>query len=269
VSEPAVLIPAATVLLLRDSPRGLEVFMVLRHHQIDAFAGALVFPGGKVDAADHHGELIALSRGGHILPPAELALRIAAIREAFEECGVLLARTAGEQNLITGRRLEKLDDYRRALLANRVDMIELCRTENLELATDLLSYYAHWITPRIRPKIFDTHFFLAPAPSGQLAVHDGNESLDSMWLTPQQAIVQAEQGKLTLVFPTRMNLLKLAHSSTVQQAMAAAEQAAVVTVQPQVEARENGQIMTIPEHAGYDASRVFISKDGRRFDVLR
>jgi hypothetical protein len=90
-----------------------------------------------------------------------------------------------------------------------------------------------------------------------------------MWLTPQQAIVQAEQGKLTLVFPTRMNLLKLAHSTTVRQAIAAAEQASVVTVQPQVEAREDGQIMTIPEQAGYDASCVFISKDGRRFDVLR
>jgi 8-oxo-dGTP pyrophosphatase MutT (NUDIX family) len=267
-SQFAVPIPAATVLLLRDSARGLEVFMVLRHHQIDAFSGALVFPGGKVDAADQHADLIALCRSAHAFSADTLALRVAAIREAFEECGVLLARTAGEQQLIDAQQLDKLDDYRRALLANSLDMIELCRAENLELATDLLSHYAHWITPKIRPKIFDTYFFLAPAPAGQLAVHDGSESLDSMWITPQQAIAQATQGKLTLVFPTRMNLLRLAHSTTVQQAMTAAQQSEVITVQPQVEVRDDGHIMSIPEHAGYDASRVFISSDGRHFDFL-
>lgn len=268
MSQPAVIIPAATVLLLRDSPAGLEVFMVLRHHQIDAFSGALVFPGGKVDAADHQRDLIPLCRAGHTFTPDRLVLRVAAIREAFEECGVLLARTAGDEDLIDVQRLHNLDDYRGALLANELDMIDLCRAENLELATDLLSYYAHWITPRIRPRIFDTHFFLAPAPAGQQAMHDGSESLDSMWLTPQQAISQANEGLLNLVFPTRMNLLKLARSNTVEQALTVAQTSEVTTVQPQVEICEDGQIMIIPSHAGYNASRVFISKDGRRFDFL-
>jgi 8-oxo-dGTP pyrophosphatase MutT (NUDIX family) len=260
--------PSATVLLLRDSPAGLEVFMVVRHHKIDAFSGALVFPGGKLDAADHDSRLATMCRNGPHIEPMMRAFHIAAIREAFEECGVLLARPKGTQHLIDATRLEALSSYRQALLNDEIDMAELCRTEQLELATDLLQHYAHWITPKTRPRIFDTHFFLAPAPAGQLALHDGSESLDSMWITPQRALDEAARGKLTVVFPTRMNLLKLSHCASLEQALDRARSAVVTTVQPQLETHEDGTIMTIPDHAGYDASRVFVGNDGMRFEFL-
>lgn len=270
MSQQAVVIPSATILLLRDSPHGLEVFMVVRHHKIDSFSGALVFPGGKVDAADRSNDIALFCRNiSHGNTNSQtLALQIAAIREAFEECGVLLAYPAGTEALISAERLSRFSHYRQALLDNALDMLELCRTEKLELATDLLQPYAHWITPKLRPKIFDTHFFMASAPPDQIARHDGSESLDSMWITPQQAVAKAEQGELTLVFPTRMNLLKLARCSNVEQAMLNARSETIVTIQPEVDVGEHGNIMSIPPNAGYPASRVFVPKDGVRFEFL-
>lgn len=269
MSQPAVVIPAATVLLLRDSARGLEVFMVERHHEIDSFSGALVFPGGKVDAADRTAELRSVCRNSDEYSLDTLALRVAAIREAFEECGVLLARPHGEQDLVNADRLNGLRNYQQKLLEHNTDMLELCIQEQLELATDLLHYYAHWITPKFRPKQFDTHFFLTPAPADQLALHDGNESKNSMWLAPQEALNSAAQGKLTVVFPTRMNLLKLMRCNTLQQALTTADQATVVTVQPEIEEkREDGNVMLIPQQADYGASRIFVGTDGIGFEFL-
>lgn len=269
MSQPALVIPAATVLLLRDSPRGLEVFMVERHHEIDSFSGALVFPGGKVDAADRSEQLKSVCRDAEQYSADILTLRVAAIREAFEECGVLLARPQGETELVDAGRLDHLHEYRQKLLDNTINMFELCQHEQLELATDVLHHYAHWITPKFRPKQFDTHFFLAPAPTDQLALHDGSESKDSMWLTPKDALQSAAQGKLTIVFPTRMNLLKLDRSETLQQALTAAINTTVVTVQPEVEEkREDGNVMLIPQQADYGANRIFVGKDGIGFEFL-
>lgn len=267
MSRRAVVIPSATVLLLRDGCAGLEVFMVVRRHEIDSFSGALVFPGGKLDPADRDPALRSFCRNGGYASE-DLAFRVAAIREAYEECGVLLARRRGGDELIDGSSLQALAHYRRQLLANAIDMLTLCRAEGLELAVDRLQHYAHWITPKIRPKQFDTHFFLAPAPLDQLAAHDQAESLDSMWITPQRAVREAEKGRLTVVFPTRMNLLKLARSASLAQAFAAAAEAGVVSVQPQVESVAEGYVMTIPERAGYAASRILVPSDGKAFTVL-
>ncbi len=184
---PAVPRPAATVLLLRDGSRGLQVFMVVRHHRIDFASGALVFPGGRVEADDR-----ALADSGYCAGPEGLdadgmALRVAGIREAFEECGVLLARPRGGTGLLDAARLAstKPDDDFRALL----------ETHNLELATELLTPFAHWITPPALAKRFDTHFFLTPAPADQLAVHDGNELVESVWIEPARAVAEAAEGR--------------------------------------------------------------------------
>ena len=266
-SESAVY-PAATLLLLRDTAAGLQVFMLVRHAQIDAFSGALVFPGGKLDPADHNALLACYSSTSVADDGQSLAFQVAAVREAFEECGVLLARRRGEQELLQHSELVTLQHYRQELIDNRIGMAELCQAEKLQLALDQLTPFAHWITPKVRLKVFDTHFFLALAPFNQEAVHDGQEAIDSMWISPQEAIAQAEAGSINIVFPTRLNLQRLSRVSTVREAFAMAAREPIQPIQPQVETTSDGQIMTIPADTPYAVRRVFIPKDGRLFEVL-
>lgn len=254
---------AATILLLRDGGAGLEVFMVVRHTDVNAFSGAAVFPGGKVDPGDGDPALRPHADGAEALDAAALTLRIAAIREAFEECGVLLARPAGQAALLAGDRLAAIEAaWRRRLAADHAVMLELCRAEGLSLAADLLVPFAHWITPRTQPRIFDTHFFLAAAPAGQRAHHDGHEGSDSLWTRPAEAVAEADAGRRTVVFPTRMNLLKLARAETVEAALARARAATVVTVQPEPEPHPEGRILNIPAAAGYDGTRFLVGPGG-------
>ncbi len=244
--------PAATVMLLRDGRQGLEVFMVLRHQQIDFAGGALVFPGGKVHGADHDPALHAHCRGLEGLTAEQAALRVAAIRETFEECGLLLAYAAGETALIAAHG-DRYHGYRQALRQERPALLELARNEGLELACDQLVPFAHWITPVQAPKRFDTHFFLAAAPSDQHALHDGEEAVDGVWLRPTQALAEAACGQRTIIWPTRMNLHKLARNARVDQALQAARLSSVVTVLPQLVDGARGKVMRIPAEADYDA----------------
>lgn len=250
---PVPALPSATILLLRDGARGLEVFMVQRHHEIDFATGAMVFPGGKVDPGDLDPALAARCDG---LPQAgqeERALRIAAIRETFEEAGVLLARPQGGDALVSGARLGALRRrWRDALIEGRADMARLVTEERLRLACDLLIPFAHWITPAFMPKRFDTWFFLVSAPQDQLAVHDGGESVDSVWIRPDDAVVEAEAGRRTIIFPTLMNVKKLGRSGSVAAALDAAGSRPVVTVFPRVEKRDGELRMILPAEADYD-----------------
>ena len=259
---------AATLMLLRDSPQGLEVFMVARHHKIDSFAGALVFPGGKVEVSDQHETLRCYCRNDDAFNDHELAFRVAAIRETFEECGVLLAYQTGSNDFITADDLALLQPLRQQLNDNNLDMLKFCHQTKLELAIDQLVHFAHWITPKMRPKIFDTHFFLAATPPDQIAEHDGHESLDSIWIRPADAINRGEQGTANVVFPTRMNLSKLDRSPTLEQALATAHTEAIVTVQPEPQPCDGGNVMTIPAAAGYGGSRIFFSSDGRELRIV-
>lgn len=249
---PAPAVPAATVLLVRDGARGLEVFLVERHRRVDFATGALVFPGGKVEAADASPELRERMRGVEAISAEAAALRAAAIRETFEESGVLLARAAGEQALLSAERVRALEPHRRRVERDAETLAELARAEALELAADRLLPFAHWITPEGLPKRFDTHFFLAAAPEGQAALHDGGESVDSLWLPPSEALAEAEAGRRTVIFPTRMNLRKLARAGSAEEALAMARREPVVTVCPWVERTDSGPVVRIPEGAGYD-----------------
>jgi 8-oxo-dGTP pyrophosphatase MutT (NUDIX family) len=245
--------PASTLLLIRDGLSGLEVFLVERHHQIDFAGGATVFPGGKVEPGDQDPALRARCAGAAALDDDALAFRVAAIREAFEECGVLLARPRGQQALLPVARLaDLLKRYRAEVREHRVSIADLASAEDLELACDLLVPFAHWITPEGMPKRFDTWFFLMAAPPGQFAAHDGTESVDSTWISPRRALEQADAGKRTVIFPTRMNLAKLARSSTTAEAVAAARASRIVTVLPRVERGPGGLVLRIPAEADYD-----------------
>ena len=260
-------ISASTVLLIRDGADGVEVFMVVRHHEIDSFSGALVFPGGKVDPED--ADAREFCRGAEGLDEMTLSHRVAAVREAFEECGVLLATNKDSDELIKADQLAGIEARWRAdLTAGKITIADVCRTEGLILALDKMVSYAHWITPRIVPKVFDTQFFVARAPVDHVALHDGSESTDSEWLRPEAAVADAEMGKRTGGFPTRMNLLKLAQYKTVDEAMATARATATVTVQPEPSEHPRGRTLRIPVEAGYPGSHFLVEDGGAKVTVL-
>ncbi len=236
-------------MLLRDGDEGMEVFMVVRHHQIDFASGALVFPGGSIEPDDHAiAADPALYRNVEGLDDVTRAVRIAAVRETHEECGVLLARPRG------GDRLAEPDacDAIARRVAGGVSFRQAVSEAGLELALDQLTPFAHWITPTFMPKRFDTYFFVVAAPADQLARHDGSESVDSTWINPQRALLDAKAGKYTIIFPTRLNLELLARQNAVEAAIVAARARRIVTVEP-VPAKmpDGGRALKIPVEAGY------------------
>jgi 8-oxo-dGTP pyrophosphatase MutT (NUDIX family) len=257
MNQEAIARPAATILLLRDGREGLEVFMVVRHHAIDFASGALVFPGGRVEESDCQ---LAEQVDETGLGKEAMAFRIAAIRETFEECGVLLARPRGFGQLIDAPTLKRLEDQHRAALnGGTIDFDTVLASENLAPATDLLVHFAHWITPSHQPKRYDTHFFLAEAPPEQLAVHDGTEAVESIWITPAKALADTEAGRFKLVFATAKNLEKLARSRSVKDALDAARASTVVTVQPRASRLEGTRrVLHIPAEADYGGSEFIV-----------
>jgi 8-oxo-dGTP pyrophosphatase MutT (NUDIX family) len=253
-STPAPARLAATLLLLRDGAQGLEVFMVVRHHEIDFASGALVFPGGKLAPGDREALARECTSGLEGLGEEQAALRIAALREAFEECGLLLARERGSTELLGPERLERLDHHRGPLDRGELGIGEMLRAEGLELACESLVHFAHWVTPVMMPKRFDTHFFLASPPARQLARHDGRELVDSVWIRPVDALAQADAGLRTIIAPTRLNLQRLGYSDSVAGALAAARAQPVVRVLPELVKTADGPRLRIPVDAGYRIS---------------
>ena len=259
-NKPVTPRPAATVLMLRDGPKGMEVFMVKRHHKIDFATGALVFPGGSADPGDASDVVRKRSDGGANISEEALRFRIACIREAFEETGLLLCRKADAPEVLEADECEALYHYREKLEANELDFGQFLEAENLIACLDRLAHFAHWITPAGMPKRFDTHFYVARTPARQLAKHDGSENVDSVWITPQDACDAADAGTYTIIFPTRVNIEKLDRmGKDVATAMANIDKDKVVTVLPQVTRTEGGRIMKIPEEAGYGFSQVSIT----------
>lgn len=256
MTEAVVPRPASTILLLRDSPdaREIEVFMMVRHYEIDFNSGALVFPGGSVDKGDK--EIIAapeLYSGGEGLDEATLSFRIAAIRETFEESGILLARPTGSNALVDARRASEIEAAHRADLCDgKITFIKVLADNGMVLALDELVPYAHWITPVGMPKRFDTWFFLAAAPPEQLGAHDGRESTDSIWVSPREALEGGESGRFKLPFPTTRNLIRLGKQATVATALDDSRGKSIVTVTPVMSKTETGRTLRIPLEAGYD-----------------
>jgi 8-oxo-dGTP pyrophosphatase MutT (NUDIX family) len=251
--------PASTVVILRDGAEGIEVFMVERHRQIDFASGALVFPGGKVDPEDSDAAWGELAAQAPAAP--DRSLFVAAGRETFEEAGLVLARQRGTRDIVDADAAHRLVDRHRAgLLKGEATFVDIVRSEGLELALDLMVPFAHWITPERIPKRFDTHFFLIAAPVVQLGAHDGSESVEGLWITPQRALSEAESGKRTLVFATRMNLTKLARFATVAEAVAETRSKPVVTVTPKVKSTPEGRWLQIPAEADYGITEVFVEE---------
>lgn len=254
-SEPGVARPASTILLLRDNSRSeIEVFMMVRHREIEFASGALVFPGGSVDAGDQGiVDNPVLCAGRDVLDDATLGFRIAAIRETFEESGILLARPRGSSDLISAARAGEIADaHRTALCEGKISFAKILIDNELVLALDLLVPYAHWITPVGLPKRFDTWFFIAAAPPEQVGAHDGRESTDSIWLTPREALEGSETGRFKLPFPTTRNLIKLGKQPDVKTALDDVRGKDIVTVMPVVTRNGDSRQLRIPLEAGYD-----------------
>ncbi len=220
---------ASAVILLRDnaSDQAIEVFMVRRVIQSDFMPDVYVFPGGSVSKDDRAAELVegickpvASSAGD---PEGRTALgsglRAAAIRELFEEAGILLASRAEQLLAITDQEVDRFDAYRKAFHERQGSLVEMTRAEHLTLATNLLDYFAHWITPVGMPKRFDTHFFLATAPGEQKAAHDRLETSEGIWISPTEALARFERKEFPLVFATIYQLRELAAFGSLKEAL--------------------------------------------------
>lgn len=218
---------------------GIEVFMLRRTLSAAFGSGMYVFPGGKVETTD-----------GDDL---ERAHRLAAIRECFEEAGVLLARSTdtGEHVADGHPALEQ----RAAINDGTAELLALCEEHRLAPATDELVWVSHWVTPVGEARRFDTRFYLVPAPPAQTSGHDDGETIDSLWVRPEVALARQAAGELMMMPPTVSNLKFLAGFSTVDEAMATARTLPPPErVLPQIVWRD-GQIVGVllPGDEGYVA----------------
>lgn len=239
--------PAATILLLRDEPE-FQVLMVRRHHQIDFASGALVFPGGKSHEGDEDPAWSEHALGWEALDEVQRPLRIAAIREVFEEAGVLVGRRRDD-----GPIPETACNLETRLAVDRGErrFLDVVRELDVEIDLGELAVFARWITPPLTPKRFDTWFYTVVAPPDQLAVCDGRETVDAEWIAPKEALRLAAAGERKVIFPTRMNIQLLAESGSAAETIAAAKARTLVTVEPQIEDRPEGRVLTLPVNAGY------------------
>ena len=256
---------AATVLLVRDSQEsGIEVFLVERASKAN-FGGAYVFPGGKVDPEDGLDRLEAVTTGfsdqelSDILGEDKggLAYWVACIRECFEEAGILIAyREDGSPfDPSDSDERERFVNYRNKLNAGEAVIEEMCKSENLTLATERLAYLAHWITPKIEKRRYTTRFFVAISPSGQEGLHDGSESVNSLWIKPEDALEQQKEGKLLLIMPTIKNLESICGYSNVEELLkdkSSIDPSTIPTIEPKFFMEDGKMVGLLPGDDGYE-----------------
>lgn len=249
---------ASTIVLLRDGSGGLEAYLLRRVASM-AFAPRMhVFPGGRVDPADsaaHTGWYGAAPEewAGVLTADAALAqgLVCAAVRETFEESGVLLAGAGPDEVADVSGAAWEVD--RLALIERRESLSGLLTRRGLALRADLLRPWAHWITPEIEPRRYDTRFFVAGLPEAQATRDVGGESDATMWLTPREAIELHERGELDMLPPTISTLRELAEYATVEDVLSAAAARDIAPVLPRVVLSEDGNQMELllPHEEGY------------------
>jgi len=242
--------PAAAVVLLRErAGGGVTVFMVRRHVQSEFMPDVYVFPGGSVTGSDLEVErapgLCAVAAHGET--GLGSGFRVAALRECFEEAGVLLARRGAAPLTIAPAEVDRFGRYRDSLNNRTLTLRDLATREGLTLATDELLHWAHWITPQGFPKRFDTHFFLAAMPPEQEAAHDRLEVTASVWVAPEEALADYERGDFPLVFATERQLRALTNLSSIAAAHGRFAHKSVRTVLPQMLRENNQDVIVMPD----------------------
>jgi 8-oxo-dGTP pyrophosphatase MutT (NUDIX family) len=258
--------PSATLVLLRDrTPAGVETLLIERHARSKFAAGDYVFAGGKVEADDVPDDVERFCRGltledaaarlgGELSPRQAMGYWVGAIREAFEEVGMLLAyRRDGAFAEPTGADAARFEAHREACQASNEAFFAMLRAEELTLATDRLAYFAHWITPEESAIRFDTRFFAAVAPAGQRAVADGREIVHVRWLSPAEALDAFRSGEISLRFPTIKNLEIIGAAEAKDSAVRAADvvaslknRGAVPAIRPRILQVEGRPVAVLP-----------------------
>lgn len=251
---PAVPHPSATIVLLREGRDGPEVLLLRRNRATGFVPGAYVFPGGRVDAADGQEALVrcwdgltpdrATARLGlapDASPPA-IAYYGAALREAVEETGLLPAVVAADGPLAA----EVVSGAREALLGRGVSFAAVLKDLGARLDGTAVEYIAHWVTPSVEPRRYDTRFFAARVAAESRAVYDRREMTDAVWLTPRAALDRYRCGRLPMIFPTIRTLEDLCDFATVEGLLLHYRTRAITQVQPTIVRTATGVALRVP-----------------------
>lgn len=233
--------------------------MLERHAKSEFLPDLYVFPGGRVDPGDREladrvagvSEVEAIERAHTVDASLALGFFVAAIRETFEEAGVLLARRRGEAELVSGDLVAALGRHRLDIQSGELAFRQIVESEDLELAADRLAIHGQWITPEVVPRRFDTLFFSAAAPTDHIAAHDGVESTDSVWIRPEDALAQARRKERQMIFPTLANLQTISGFNDVDAVIQNSRARKVVPVLPSIAVDGEKRRMVIPDDAGY------------------
>ena len=255
---------AATVMLVRDGADGVEVFMLRRNLNSDFVGGAYVFPGGGVDPGDGAAEVEDLCIGRTDassstllgVPSGGLAFWVAAIRESFEEAGLLLAVDDDDEMVRFDDPVvnERFVEHRRRVDDGAVPLVDVIRAEGLRLATDRIHYFSRWVTPLGAPRRYDTRFFVAHPPEWQVAVHDDHEVIANLWIRPGDALERHARGEFELIFPTVRSLEALQRFDTADAVVRhAAAISHIEPILPTIVDGEHGMRIVLPGDGSYDA----------------
>ncbi|MBW2050704.1 MAG: hypothetical protein JRI85_00485 [Deltaproteobacteria bacterium] len=257
---------AATVILLRERDHApFEFFLMRRHRKQNFMASAFVFPGGRLDEADCDPDLTNYAHGLSVEEASlklnepdlskkkVLGLFFTAVRETFEEAGVLLASEAsgGDVDFGNGETETRFNAYRMKIHEHEMSLTDLAQAEDICFRLDLLRPYAHWITPKVESKRFDTRFLLARMPSNQVPIHDSIELTESLWITPADALKRQEAGEILLMPPTLKTTEELAEFSSIDQLFKEAASREIQTILPQAFQTPEGFGVKLPYDPEY------------------
>jgi 8-oxo-dGTP pyrophosphatase MutT (NUDIX family) len=252
--------PAATVMLVRDRDAGFEVLMLQRNLNSDFVGGAYVFPGGGVDSGDANvdvgdGSLDDAAASARLgLASGGLAYYVACLRELFEEAGVLLAvDSAGQSVQFDDDGRLRFAEHRRRVNAKDARFVDVLASEDLRADLRALEYIAHWVTPVGPPRRYDTRFFVARAPEGQIAAHDAGETVADVWVRPHDALARHDAGELEMIFPTIKNLELVADCADADAVLAfARNRRDIPKVEPRIVMNDHDVKILLPGDDGFD-----------------
>ena len=267
-TPPVAPLDAATVILIRESPSAnpFEVLLMRRHARQSFMAKAFVYPGGQLDNADCDPELAAVA--GNMTAEAAkeslnetdishakaLGLFFTAVRETFEESGILLARlTSGRQlDFVDKETRQRFARYRAMILQQEMTLKDLAEKENLVFRLNDLIPYARWVTPVVEKKRFDTRFFLATMPPGQKPVHDSREMTETLWTEPGTALFKQKKGEILLMPPTLKTLEEMANQPSRADVYTHASSTPIQPNMPQVSAEGDSIVIKLPHDPDYN-----------------
>ncbi len=252
-NKPVTARDSASILIIRDGEvhpcfGSLQILMVKRHKNVKFGGGAYVFPGGKLDQADKALEVRDQKNNLQNISAEFRGLRYAALREVFEETGLIIG-TLKDKPIDEDSRQSLEDIYRTDFLSGNITLAEFLDQSGVALNMSDCLPFAHWITPKIYPIRFDTRFFLCIAPEGQIPSPDGHEITETEWMHPMTLV---EESDGVLMFPTMMNLKKLGQAKTVAGALKLLSEREIITVIPEIIIGDKFEFRKIPDDAGYD-----------------